>query len=137
MVIGAVFLMILYSLGVTSTQIFLVLAGANAIVAIYVYTVLPEFLFRFVAWTITRVMYHARITGTEYFPESGPAVIVCDHVSFVDWLILSSACPRPIRFVMHSSFMKIPVIGLFFRRAKVIRIARAKRKTLYSSRRRL
>jgi len=123
MVAGAVFLMLLYSVGLTPAQIFLVLAGTNALVAVYVYTVLPEFLFRFVAWTITRVMYRARVSGTEYFPESGPAVIVCNHVSFVDWLILSSACPRPIRFVMHFSFMKIPVLGLFFRRAKVIPIA--------------
>ncbi|MBS1960962.1 MAG: MFS transporter [Bdellovibrionales bacterium] len=123
MVGGAVALMGLYAAGLKAPQIFLVLAGANALVAVYVYTVLPEFLFRFVAWVLTRAMYRARVTGAEHFPETGAAVVVCNHVSFIDWLIISSACPRPIRFVMHYSFMKIPVLGLFFRRAKVIPIA--------------
>jgi hypothetical protein len=123
MVAGAVALMGLYALGLKGPQIFLVLAGTNALVAVYVYTVLPEFLFRFVAWVLTRLMYRAKVRGAENFPESGAAVVIANHVSFIDWLIISSACPRPIRFVMHSSFMKIPVIGLFFRRAKVIPIA--------------
>jgi 1-acyl-sn-glycerol-3-phosphate acyltransferase len=123
MVVGALALMALYGFGLNAPRIFLVLAGANALVAVYVYTVLPEFFSRFVAWVLTRVMYRAKVTGTENFPETGAAVVVCNHVSFVDWLIVSSACPRPIRFVMHYAFMKIPVIGRFFRRAKVIPIA--------------
>jgi 1-acyl-sn-glycerol-3-phosphate acyltransferase len=123
MVGGAIGLMGLYATGLKGGQIFLVLAGTNALVSVYVYTVLPEFLFRFVSWVLTRLMYRAKVRGAEYFPESGAAVIISNHVSFIDWLIISSACPRPIRFVMHSSFMKIPVIGLFFRRAKVIPIA--------------
>jgi 1-acyl-sn-glycerol-3-phosphate acyltransferase len=123
MIAGAVGLTTLYTLGVTTTQVFLVLAGVNALVAVYVYTVLPEFFFRFVAWILSHGMYRMKVEGLEHLPESGPAVLVCNHVSFVDWLLISSACPRPIRFVMHSSFMKIPVLGLFFRRAKVIPIA--------------
>ncbi len=123
MVGGAVGLIGLYATGLKGGQVFLVLAGTNALVSIYVYTVLPEFLFRFVAWILTRLLYRAKVRGAEYFPESGAAVVIANHVSFIDWLLISSACPRPIRFVMHSSFMKIPVIGLFFRRAKVIPIA--------------
>lgn len=123
MVIGAVALMGLYSAGLSVPAIFLVLAGTNALVAVYVYTVLPEFLFRFVAWILSRVLYRARVVGAENFPESGAAIVVANHVSFIDWLLVSSVCPRPIRFVMHYSFMKIPVVGLFFRRAKVIPIA--------------
>jgi 1-acyl-sn-glycerol-3-phosphate acyltransferase len=123
MVAGAIGLILLYAAGLKAQHIFLVLAGANALVAVYVYTVLPEFLFRFVAWILTRVMYRARVFGEENFPETGAAVIVCNHVSFVDWLVISAACPRPIRFVMHADFMKLPLVGSFFRRAKVIPIA--------------
>lgn len=126
MVIGAVGLMGLYSFGISAPHVFLVLAAVNALVAAYVYTVLPEFLFRFVTWILSRVMYRVHATGIENFPEEGPALIVCNHVTFIDWLIISAMCPRPIRFVMHSSFMKMPLIGFFFRRAKVIPIAGAK-----------
>lgn len=123
MVGGALALIGLYAAGLKAPQIFLVLAGANAFVAVYVYTVLPEFFFRFVAWILTRILYRVKVRGEENFPESGAAIVVCNHVSFIDWLFISSACPRPIRFVMHYSFMKIPAIGFFFRRAKVIPIA--------------
>jgi len=126
MVGGAIGLIGLYALGLKAQGIFLVLAGANALVAVYVYTVLPEFLFRFVAWVLTRAMYRAKVEGAEHFPAEGAAVLVANHVSFIDWLIISAACPRPIRFVMHHTFMKIPVAGLFFRRAKVIPIASQK-----------
>ncbi len=123
MVSGAVGLMILYSLGLSVPQIFLVLAALNTLVAAYVYTVLPEFLFRFICWILAHGMYRARSSGVERIPESGPALLVCNHVSFVDWLLISAACPRPIRFVMHFSFMKIPFFGFFLKGGKVIPIA--------------
>jgi len=107
MVGGALALIGLYAAGLKAPQIFLVLAGANAFVAVYVYTVLPEFFFRFVAWILTRILYRVKVRGEENFPESGAAIVVCNHVSFIDWLFISSACPRPIRFVMHYSFMKM------------------------------
>jgi 1-acyl-sn-glycerol-3-phosphate acyltransferase len=123
MVVGALVLMGLYSFHFTPPEIFLVLAGTNMLVAFYVYTVLPEFLFRFVAWILTHVMYRAKIRGADYFPETGAAILIANHVSFIDWLLISAASPRPIRFVMHHTFMKLPLIGVFFRRAKVIPIA--------------
>jgi 1-acyl-sn-glycerol-3-phosphate acyltransferase len=123
MVLGAIALIALYAAGLKSPQIFLVLAGANAVVALSVYLVIPEFLFRFVLWMLARVFYRVRIRGAEHFPEKGAALLVCNHVSFIDWMMISAACPRPIRFVMHASFMKIPVFGIFFRHSKVIPIA--------------
>jgi 1-acyl-sn-glycerol-3-phosphate acyltransferase len=123
MVLGALALIGLYVAGLKSTQIFLVLAGANALVAAAVYTTIPEFLFRFVLWMLARFFYRVRIHGAENFPETGAALLVCNHVSFIDWMMISAACPRPIRFVMHASFMKIPVFGTFFRHSKVIPIA--------------
>lgn len=123
MVTGAIALMVLYSLDFSVQQVFLILAGANVLVAAYVYTVLPEFLFRFMCWVLAHLMYRMRTRGTEFFPDSGPAILVCNHVSFVDWILISAACPRPIRFVMHYSFLSIPFFGFFFRGAKVIPIA--------------
>lgn len=123
MVSGAIGLMVLYSFGLTVPKIFIILAGLNLLVSIYVYTVLPEFLFRFVCWVLSNFMYRTRTTGVEAIPENGPALLVCNHVSFIDWLLISAACPRPIRFVMHYSFMRITLLRFFFKGAKVIPIA--------------
>jgi 1-acyl-sn-glycerol-3-phosphate acyltransferase len=71
-------------------------------------------------------MYRMQVRGHEHLPAEGPAVLVCNHVSFVDWLVIASASRRPIRFVMYHGFIKIPLVGWFFRDAKVIPIASAR-----------
>lgn len=125
MVIASVMLMGLYALGFTTTDVFLVLAVLNAAVALYIYTVIPEFLLRFCVWILARIMYRVRVVGREHVPLEGPALLVCNHVSFVDWLILASVVKRPVRFVMYHGFLKLPVVGFLFRDAKVIPIAPA------------
>lgn len=126
MVVGSAVLAGLSAGGVTTPQILLVLAGLNVLVAVYTYSVVPEFLFRLMCWVLAHVVYRLDIRGRERIPKSGPAVLVCNHITFVDWLILSAATQRPIRFVMHYEFLKIPLTGRIFRDAKVIPIAGAK-----------
>jgi 1-acyl-sn-glycerol-3-phosphate acyltransferase len=123
MVVAALLLVLLFHLNFTIPQIFLILALLNLGVATYIYTVLPEFLFRFLCWVIAKVMYRLQFIGRDNLPVDGPAVLVCNHVSLVDWLIIASACPRPIRFVMHHSFLSIPLTRRIFKDAKVIPIA--------------
>jgi 1-acyl-sn-glycerol-3-phosphate acyltransferase len=117
------FLMGLLAVGVTIPHIFIVLAVLNVVVALYIYTVIPEFLLRFGAWCVANVMYRIRISGHDHIPAWGPAVLVANHVSFVDWLIVASVSARPVRFVMDQSFMRPKVLGFLFRDAKVIPIA--------------
>jgi 1-acyl-sn-glycerol-3-phosphate acyltransferase len=126
MVIGSAALAGLSAAGVTTPQIMLVLAGVNVLVAAYTYSVVPEFLFRLMCWMLAHVVYRLDIRGRERIPKNGPAVLVCNHITFVDWLILSAATQRPIRFVMHHEFLKLPLTGRIFRDAKVIPIAGAK-----------
>lgn len=126
MVGGSVVLAVLSGLGVTTPQIILILAGANVLVAAYTYSVVPEFLFRLICWGLAHVVYRLEIRGREGIPKEGPAVLVCNHITFIDWLILSAATQRPIRFVMHYEFLALPLTGRIFRDAKVIPIAGAK-----------
>lgn len=72
---------------------------------------------------LANTMYRLKIMGRENIPSHGPAVLICNHVSFVDWMIITTACRRPIRFVMHHSFFQLPLVGSIFRNAKVIAIA--------------
>lgn len=114
------------SLGFSIPQLFLVIAVLNALVAIYIYSLLPEFLMRFVAWLIISVVYRIRPTGTDNIPHDGPAVLVCNHVSFMDPVILGGSVRRPIRFVMYHKIFDMPFLKFFFKNAKAIPIASAK-----------
>jgi 1-acyl-sn-glycerol-3-phosphate acyltransferase len=114
-------------LGWTIPQVFLALAIANAVVAIYIFTLVPEFLMRFLSWVLVRTLYRLRLHGIEdNVPDEGPALLVCNHVSYMDALILSASVPRPVRFVMYYKIFNIPVMSWIFRTAKAIPIAGAR-----------
>jgi 1-acyl-sn-glycerol-3-phosphate acyltransferase len=114
-------------LGWTIPQVFLALTIANAVVAIWIFSIVPEFLMRFLSWVMVRGLYRLRLKGVEEsIPEEGPALIVCNHVSYMDALILSAAIPRPVRFVMYYKIFNIPVMRWIFRNAKAIPIAGAR-----------
>ena len=125
--VGASILAIsLLSLGLSIPQLFLVLAALNAAVAAYIYTLLPEFLMRFLAWIAMSVLYRIRVTGAEHIPKEGGAILVCNHVSFVDALVLGGSVRRPVRFVMYYKIFQIPILNFIFKDAKAIPIASAK-----------
>ncbi|MDT9582025.1 MFS transporter [Stenotrophomonas indicatrix] len=114
-------------LGWTIPQLFLALAIANAVVAIYIFTIVPEFLMRFLSWVMVRTLYRLRPHGIEAnVPDEGAALLVCNHVSYMDALILSATIPRPVRFVMYYKIFNIPVMRWIFRTAKAIPIAGAR-----------
>ena len=113
--------------GWTIPQLFLALAIANALVAVYIFTIVPEFLMRFLSWVLVRAMYRLRLHGIEKnVPDEGPALLVCNHVSYMDALILSASVPRPVRWVMYYKIFNIPVMSWIFRTAKAIPIAGAR-----------
>ncbi len=112
--------------GLTIPQIFLVTAIMNAAVAVYIYTLIPEFLMRFIIWLLVHTVYRLRQHGLEYVPSEGPAVLVCNHVSFVDALVIAAACRRPVRFVMDHAIFKLPILSFVFRTGRAIPIASRK-----------
>ena len=108
-------------------QLFLALAVANALVAIWIFTIVPEFAMRFLSWLLVRSLYRLKLHGIErHVPDEGPALLVCNHVSYMDALILSASIPRPVRFVMYYRIFRIPVMSWIFRTAKAIPIAGAR-----------
>jgi 1-acyl-sn-glycerol-3-phosphate acyltransferase len=104
-------------------EFFLVIAIMNVVAAIYIYTVVPEFVMRFLIWIITHTIYRVRHVNLDRIPDEGPAVLVCNHVSYMDGLILGGACRRPIRFVMFEPIFRIPVLKFIFKTGKAIPIA--------------
>ncbi|EKF73655.1 acyltransferase [Alcanivorax hongdengensis A-11-3] len=109
-------------LDLTVPQFFLVLALANVLVASYIYSVVPEFLIRLLVWMLTHTMYRVKHSGMDNIPDDGPCVLVCNHVSYVDALLLAGAIRRPVRFVMFKPIYDMPVLNYIFRTGKTIPI---------------
>ena len=107
----------------TIPQIFLFVGLANAVVAFYIFMLVPEYLLRFIAFMVSRCIYRFKISGDNNLPTAGAAVLICNHVSFIDPVLLMAASPRPIYFVMDHRIFKMPVLGWFFKLCKAIPIA--------------
>jgi len=101
-------------------QVFLAAALLNALVAVYIFTLLPEFLLRFLMWLAMSTMYRLRIVGLEKVPDEGPGLVVCNHVSFVDGFLVGAAVRRPIRFVMYYKIYQLPFLPLPLRLGRAI-----------------
>jgi 1-acyl-sn-glycerol-3-phosphate acyltransferase len=123
MIVSALMAIALTSAGVSIPGLFLVTALLNIVVATYIYSLVPEFLLRFIAWMLVHTFYRIRLVHAERIPEEGAAVLVCNHVSYVDAIVIMAESPRPIRFVMDHHIFKSPFAGWVFRHAKAIPIA--------------
>jgi 1-acyl-sn-glycerol-3-phosphate acyltransferase len=126
MVVASLLSIAVLGMGFSIPELFIVLALLNAVVAIYIYTLLPEFLMRFLAWILVNTIYRVRPSGTENIPEKGPAVVVCNHVSYMDPILLLASVRRPMRFVMYYKIFQLPLLRFLFQHAKAIPIASAK-----------
>jgi 1-acyl-sn-glycerol-3-phosphate acyltransferase len=125
MVGAAIMSMVLLQSGFSIPELFLVIAVLNALVAVYIYTLLPEFLMRFLAWMAISFVYRIRPTGLENIPRSGPAIVVCNHVSYMDPIILAGSVRRQMRFVMWYKIFQMPLLNFIFKTMKAIPIAGA------------
>lgn len=123
MVSAAVISVVVLQLGLSIPELFLIIAVLNAVVAIYIYSLLPEFLMRFLAWLTINIVYRIRPIGLDNIPQDGAAIVVCNHVSFMDPIILGGSVTRPMRFVMHYKIFQMPLLSFIFRTAKAIPIA--------------
>ena len=123
MVSAALLAIVLLQLGLNVPQLLLVTAILNALVALYIFTLVPEFLARFVAYLAAKALYRLQVKGIEHVPSEGPALLVCNHVSYMDAILILGVVPRPTRFVMYYRIFAIPGMNIVFRAARAIPIA--------------
>jgi 1-acyl-sn-glycerol-3-phosphate acyltransferase len=123
MIVSAVLAGALLKAEFSIPQIFLFVGLANAVVALYIFLLVPEYLLRFIAFVASRCIYRFKVQGDEHIPAQGAALLACNHVSFVDPVLMMAASPRPIYFVMDHRIFKMPVLGWLFRLARAIPIA--------------
>jgi hypothetical protein len=125
-IVSALVAISLLHAGVTIPELFLVVGVLNGIVAIYIYALVPEFLMRFLAWILIHSLYRVREQGLDNIPDEGPCVLVCNHVSYVDAVVIAACVRRPVRFVMDHEIFRIPVLSFIFRAMRAIPIAPAR-----------
>jgi acyl-[acyl-carrier-protein]-phospholipid O-acyltransferase/long-chain-fatty-acid--[acyl-carrier-protein] ligase len=103
-----------------------VIVAASLITAFstaYVLYLLPEWFGRLVLFFITRTIYRVRVLGRENFPDRAGALLVCNHMSFVDVALLVAATDRPIRFIMFKGIYDHWLVRPFARMVKAIPIS--------------
>ncbi|MGD9216817.1 MAG: 1-acyl-sn-glycerol-3-phosphate acyltransferase, partial [Desulfobacteraceae bacterium] len=127
MVASAILSAVLLSgVGISLPGYFSLLAAANLAVCIYIFRKVPRSVLRLGLKGLIRMVYRLRCQGLEQLPESGPALLVCNHVSYIDALIISAVFRRPIRFVMHQRYYRLPALHWFFKLTRMIPIDSAR-----------
>ena len=120
-------------LQISSDYIMLVVGLFTFAATAYVLYLLPDFFVRFIIWVITHSLYRIRIVGQENIPAHGPAVLVSNHVSFVDALLIGASVPRFIRFMLHREYYDIRWLNWLFRLMKSIPISANNRRDIVQS----
>jgi len=122
MIVAGIFGIVLGALGFDVMEIFKIIAVLNLIVALYILSQIPEYFLRLVSWVLAHCVYRIKKENLDKIPETGPALLVCNHVSFFDPPILLGILPRPARFVMWYGFYELPIVGNLFKWLKSIPI---------------
>ena len=125
-VVSALVAIALLRAGVSVPELFLIVGVLNALVAAYIYALVPEFLMRFLAWLLVHTVYRVRQEGLENIPDEGPCIVVCNHVSYVDAMVIAACVRRPIRFIMDHRIFRAPLLSFVFRAMRTIPIASAR-----------
>ncbi len=111
-------------------SLFLLLSILNIMVAIYLFSQVPVYVVRFLVWVLTHTLYRIKRVNLHHIPKKGGALLVCNHVSYMDALLLSAVCPRLIRFVMEEEYANLKPVRGFLKRAGVIHISATNRTSI-------
>ena len=126
MVASAGLAIALLAMDVSIPGLFLATGVLNAFVALYIYRLVPEFLMRFFAWLLIHTMYRVQKEGLENVPEAGACILVCNHVSYVDAIVIAACVRRPVRFIMDHRIFRVPMLNWVFRTMNAIPVASAR-----------
>lgn len=123
MVVASIYGLFALSAGVSIPTLFLIMALMNTAVTLFIFMLVPEFFMRLLVWLLVHTVYRVEKSGLDKIPDEGPAVLICNHVSFVDALVLAGCVRRPIRFVMDYQIFQLPILSFIFKTANAIPIA--------------
>ncbi|MFQ5735097.1 MAG: MFS transporter, partial [Planctomycetaceae bacterium] len=125
MILGAsgVFFLLKETLEFSASRVFLVAALGTIPILIYILVLLPGATLRFLVWMLTHTVYRVRVTGREHVPETGGALLVSNHVSWIDAVLLLVTSSRPIRMLMYADYMQSRTMRCIARLYRIISIS--------------
>lgn len=123
MILSAIFAVVCFSIGLSVSELILATIILNTIVCVYIFTIIPEFLMRFGVWLMMSTIYRVKVEGIDNIPDEGPAIVVSNHVSFIDALIIFGCIRRPIKFVMYYKIYNLFLLKSLFKSIGAIPIA--------------
>ncbi len=123
MVVAALYGLLALASGISIPALFLILAIMNAAVALFIFKLVPEFIMRLLIWLLVHAAYRVNKFDLDNIPDRGPVVLICNHVSFLDALVLAGCIRRPIRYVMYYRIFRLPILSFIFKTARAIPIA--------------
>jgi len=126
MVLASFCVFLYFRLGISVKGFFILISVFNFCVAIYLFRWVPEFLYRFCTFVLAKFTYKIQVTGLDNIPKEGPAVLICNHISWLDWMIVYGSVPRPVCAMVDYYIMQHPIIGPILRDARVITLATVK-----------
>jgi len=126
MAAAAIFAIFVLKFGNSIQGLFFITAVMNAVISVYIFHKVPDYIVRFGAWLLVHSLYRVDKQGLANIPAQGAAVLACNHVSFVDPIIVSAVMERRVRFVMYYKIYQLPVIHYLFKLMGAIPIASAK-----------
>lgn len=109
--------------GFSTTHQVLICAGLSAVVALVVMALQPEGVIRFLGLAVTRIFYRVRIEGAQHLPKTGGVLLVSNHVSYVDALLLGLYAGRPVRFIAFAELFRVPILGHILQSTRSIPIS--------------
>ncbi|MBI3756746.1 MAG: MFS transporter [Deltaproteobacteria bacterium] len=118
---------------IQADRIVLIFGFLTLFTTVYILRTLPEFLIRFCLWLFTHTVYKIRIVGHAHVPARGPALLICNHMSFVDGLLVSACIQRFIRFLVYKPIYEHKALNWFMRLMKAIPVAGGNPKAVFES----
>ena len=126
MVLAGIFAILSFKLGNDVQSLFVITAFMNAVIGLFIFNRVPEFTMQMGAWLLMHSIYRIGKHDLEHIPQEGAAILACNHISFVDPVVIGAISPRPMRFVMYHKIYNLPLINRFFKQAGAIPIAPTK-----------
>lgn len=123
MAVGILLQLFLMKLGVGIHGQFVVLGVLCLATSAYVLRIIPQNFIRFCVLSFAKIVYRIRVVHSDRIPERGGVLLICNHVSYIDALILSAACERTVRFTAFDEFFRNPVLSGILRMFGVVPIS--------------
>jgi acyl-[acyl-carrier-protein]-phospholipid O-acyltransferase / long-chain-fatty-acid--[acyl-carrier-protein] ligase len=105
-----------------------VCVAVTGVVGLFAFYRLPNFFVRFVIVCVTRTCYKMKVEGAENIPETGPVLLLPNHVTWLDGFMITAATSRQVRFLISDLYYNIPIFKPFFKWANFIPVPEAKGK---------